>query len=125
MRNPAQIAGGLVALALVQSLALTAPAHAGPALGLGISLTFGPNGATPGAGARLFWDDEDHKITGSLGLDYQFNGGGLRPNIGAAYLGEGFYLGGDVGYTLNSGQTNIGASGGWADTSDDSGTPDD
>ncbi|MEZ5686063.1 MAG: hypothetical protein R3D78_09275 [Paracoccaceae bacterium] len=103
-------------------LGLAAPAMADPALGVGFNFAFG--GGSPGGlgfGARLFSDDEEDEFAGSVGLDYMFGSGQVRPSVGVAYMGNNNYLGLDVGF--GGGGVNFGMGGGYANTKSPASSP--
>ena len=98
------------------TLVLAAPAFADPTVGFGLSLSFGGGGTDYGVGARIFSDDEEDEFVASVGVDYMFQSGRVRPTVGAAYLGDGSYLGFDLGFGLNGEGIDFGVSVGGADT---------
>lgn len=91
-------------------LALSAPVAAEPALGLGVTFTWGGAGSSTdtGIGLRLFSDNERSEFVGSLGVDYMIASRQVRPNLGVAYLASKSYVGMDVGFDLSSGGLNVG-----------------
>ena len=52
----------------------------------------------------------------SVGADYMFQSQRIRPTVGAAYLGDGSYLGFDLGFGLNGEGIDFGVGIGGADT---------
>lgn len=98
------------------ALVLAAPAFADPSVGFGLSLSFGGGGVEYGVGARVFSDDQEDEFVASVGADYMFQSQRIRPTIGAAYLGDGSYLGFDLGFGLNGEGIDFGVGIGGADT---------
>ena len=98
----------LVALPVL--LALGAPAAADPAVGLGVTFTWGGSASSgdTGVGLRLFSDNERGEFVGSLGVDYMISSKQVRPSLGIAYLASKSYVGMDVGYDFASGGVNVG-----------------
>jgi len=94
--------------AAVLSLGLAMPASADPALGLGISLSFGGGKSQTGVGLRLFSNDKRDTAVASVGLDYVFGTKQFRPTFGAAWLGDDIYIGADVGFGLGGGGMDFG-----------------
>lgn len=114
-----------IALVLAATLGLATPALADPAVGLGLSITFGGGRTETGIGLRVFSDDEKESAVGSIGLDYVFGSRRVRPTVGAAYLGTDVYLGADLGYNFATGRLDPGLSIGGTGTADADETPDD
>lgn len=83
--------------------------------GVGLSYVFGQGFAV---GVKAFSDDEADEVAGGVGIDYVFANNALRPNIGIAYLGDGYYGDGTLGYNLGSGHFDLGVGGGWSDADD-------
>lgn len=102
----------------VLCLMTAVPASADPAVGIGLSLVFGQGQMETGVGLRVFSTDEEDSAAATVGLDYLFGSGAFRPTIGAAYLGSGTYVGLDLGFSLNGGGINYGASGGFVNTTE-------
>lgn len=98
------------------ALGLASPVQADPAVGLGLSFTFGTGGVNTGVGIRVFSDDREDRVVGAIGLDYQFATGTFRGTIGPAYLGRDHYIGLDLGFGLNGGGIDFGIGLGGADT---------
>jgi len=96
----------LAASAVALSLAL--PVVADPAVGFGLSLTFGGGKVDAGVGVRLFSNDEEDSFAATLGLDYMLKSRSLRPTVGAAYLMDNRYIGLDMGLDLNSRELDLG-----------------
>lgn len=107
----------LTSVAFAALLPTTAMAE--PTIGLGITFKFGQDGADPGVALRVFSDDRQDRIAGSLGLDYLFRSGKFRPTLGGAYLGTNTFIGLDFGLGggFGSGGLNYGLSGGYVGTS--------
>ncbi|MFC3615609.1 hypothetical protein ACFORG_17770 [Lutimaribacter marinistellae] len=102
-------------LAAGLALATASPVAADPTFGVGLTFVFG-DGNGPGLTVKVFSDDEEDSVVASLGIDYLFQANRWRPNIGVAYLGEGWYIGPDLGLVLGDDQASVGISAGWADT---------
>jgi hypothetical protein len=104
--------------ALPVVLALGSPVAADPAVGLGVTFTWGGSGSTgdTGIGLRLFSDDERSEFVGSVGLDYMIKSRQVRPSVGIAYLASKSYVGMDVGFDFASGGLNVGVGLGAANT---------
>lgn len=83
--------------------------------GVGLSYVFGQGFAV---GVKAFSDDEADEVAAGVGIDYVFANNALRPNIGIAYLGDGYYGDGTLGYNLGSGHFDLGVGGGWSDADD-------
>ncbi len=83
--------------ALAALLASAAPVLAGPSFGLGLSFIFGGGVAV---GGRVFSTDKPQSGALSLGVDYNFRNGSIRPNIGAAYLDNDVYTDFSVGVDM-------------------------
>lgn len=101
--------------ALAVSL-FTLPAAADPAVGVGLSFTFGGTGVDTGIGIRVMSNDEADSFAATIGLDYMIGSQRFRPTVGAAYLGTNRYVGMDVGFDLQSGAVDFGASAGYVET---------
>lgn len=105
--------------ALVLGLAVTSvtPAAADPAVGLGLSFSFGGrSGVDTGIGLRVFSNDKQDQAAASVGLDYMFQSQRIRPSVGAAWLGTNTYVGLDLGYDFTSGGFDFGVGAGGVDT---------
>jgi hypothetical protein len=81
----------------VCSLALATPAAGDPMLGFGMSFTFGGGAPQTGVGVRVFPDVGPNSWVGTIGLDYMIESATIRPNIGAAYLGNNSFFGVSLG----------------------------
>ena len=88
----------LTTLAAVATTGLAAPAFSDPSIGFGLNFSFGGDGVVTNLGVRGFADNEEDKAAGSLGLDYVFGENRLWPTVGIAYLGNGNYIGLDLGF---------------------------
>ena len=85
-------------LPLCAALALAAgPSLADVSYGIGFSYVFG---GEYGVTAKVFSTDEPDEAAVSLGVDYMFGTGRVRPNIGAAYLDEDFWIDLNLGYNF-------------------------
>ncbi|MFN3721859.1 MAG: hypothetical protein ACK4VZ_02345 [Paracoccaceae bacterium] len=98
-------------------VALASPVAADPALGLGVTFTWG-GGSTgdTGIGLRVFSDDKRSEFVGSLGVDYMLKSQRIRPNVGIAYLARKSYVGMDIGFDFGSGGVDVGVGLGFANT---------
>lgn len=108
-----------LAASALAAAALSTSAWAGTAVGAGLSWTFGgPKPlAGPALGIKVFSTDKEKKGAGYVGVDYAFADGGLRPNVGVAYLGQNhIYVGADVGYSFVQQGLSFGAGAGYVDT---------
>ena len=100
---------GRPALPLVLACGLAAgPAIADPALGIGVSYTFGGGQSETGVGLRVFADDARDQATLTIGADYLIGSGTFRPTVGAAYVGTDLYIGIDAGAPLGRGGLDFG-----------------
>jgi hypothetical protein len=106
----------LLSITALFALGLAAPVQADPAVGLGLSFTFGTGGVNTGLGIRVFSDDREDRVVGAIGLDYQFATGTFRGTVGPAYLGRNSYIGLDLGFGLNGGGVDFGIGLGGAGT---------
>ena len=97
---------------------MAAPAVAEPVLGLGVTLWFGSGETQTGIGVRVFSDDQNESLVGSLGLDYILQSEALRPTLGIAYLQDDAYVGLDLGFDLSGGPIHYGAGLGVTKTAD-------
>jgi opacity protein-like surface antigen len=104
--------------ALPVLMLLSAPVAADPAIGLGVTFTWGGTGSQgdTGIGLRVFSDDEKGEFVGSLGVDYMISSQRIRPNVGVAYLASKSYVGMDVGFDFASGGIDVGVGLGAAST---------
>jgi hypothetical protein len=107
----------LAASAVVLTLAL--PVAADPAVGFGLSLSFGGGKVDAGVGVRLFSNDEEDSFAATLGLDYMLKSGSLQPTVGAAYVMDSCYIGLDLGLNLNSRELDFGVRLGGVKTEED------
>ncbi|NEX47013.1 hypothetical protein [Pseudotabrizicola algicola] len=103
--------------ALPLALALAAPVAADPAVGLGVTFTWGggQRGDT-GIGLRVFSNDERGKFAGAIGADYLLRSQRLRPNLGVAYLASKSYVGMDIGFGFGGEGVDVGVGLGLANT---------
>ena len=95
----------VLSAALAVTLAIPAPAMAGPSFGFGVSFVFGGGVAL---GARVFSTDKPKSGAVSLGIDYMLNSGSWRPNVGVAYLKEDYYVDFTLGVGALSGEIDYG-----------------
>ena len=108
------------AMVLAAALGLATPALAEPTLGGGISFSFGGGaGVNTGLGFRLFSDNNEDRLVGSVGMDYLLGNKGWRGTLGGAYLNRNSYVGLDLGIGLGGGGgggLDLGLGAGLADT---------
>ncbi|WP_321350407.1 hypothetical protein [Halopseudomonas oceani] len=108
--------GATALAATLSALPLTASAS-DVGFGVGISYIFGQG---PAVGIKAFSDDEADRAAAVLGLDYVFANGGLRPNVGVAYLGNDYYGDANVGYNFGNSRFDFGVGAGWSDADNQS-----
>lgn len=101
----------MLALTSACLAALASPGLADPAVGLGLSFSFGGGTSQTGIGLRVFSDDERDSFVASAGVDYIFGSNAMRGTVGGAWLGHNTYLGLDLGLNFGGGM-NYGISGG-------------
>lgn len=91
-----------------------------PAVGLGLTFKFGQNDIDPGVALRLFSDNRQNRLAGTVGLDFLFRSWTVRPTLGASYVGKDLFFGFDFGLGggFSSGGINTGFSGGYVNTLD-------
>lgn len=78
-------------------------------LGIGLTWVFGNDGNSGAAiGLKAFSSREEDKAAGSLGLDYHFATGALRPNIGIAWIGDDIFADANFGYNMAVGKIDFG-----------------
>ncbi|ADO42035.1 hypothetical protein [Ketogulonicigenium vulgare] len=100
----------LALIAAALATAVAAPASADPKLGLGLTLTFGPNQTlNTGASLRLFSDNEDDSVVGAVGVDYMFMTNSLRASVGPAYVKDDLFFDLNVGYDFGLQNVSFGA----------------
>lgn len=105
-----------LAILCAVSATLSAPAAADPAVGFGLTITFGTGQPEVGAGVRVFSNDEEDQFATSLGLDYLFSSQAFRGSLGGAYLMNNSYVGLDGGYNFTTGTFGVGIGGGVVNT---------
>ncbi|MFA8443910.1 hypothetical protein [Yoonia sp.] len=96
----------------------TAPLHAEPTIGFGLSISFGQEKVDPGFGVRLFSDDRKETTVGSVGLDYMLRSQTWRGTVGVAQLYEDAYMGLELGIGLSKGDFSFGGGVGLTETAD-------
>lgn len=102
---------------LVIGAALTTnPAVADVGYGGGLNYVFGQGLSI---GLRVFSDDEEDEVAGSMGIDYVLKGRSWRPVVGVVYLGDNHYGELNFGYNLSAKKFDVGIGAGYADTEDD------
>jgi hypothetical protein len=106
------------AAAFLAAIAAGNSVAADPTVGVGVSYVFGEGFA---AGVKVFSTDKKDEFAAYAGVDYVFNSRQFRPNLGAAYLFEDAFVGGDIGWNISENVANFAVSGGWADTKSDNG----
>ncbi|MCW1917958.1 hypothetical protein NX862_04265 [Rhodobacter sp. KR11] len=95
------------------------PAAADPVVGLGLTFWFGSGQTQTGVGLRVFSDDQNESVVGSVGVDYILQGGAIRPTLGIAYLQDNAYVGADLGFDMAGGPIQFGAGIGVTNTAED------
>lgn len=80
-------------------------AQADPSFGFGVSFIFGGDVAV---GVRVFSDDRAERGALALGLDYKLRAQSWRPNVGAAYLDEDWYVDLSLGYDFSAQSVDFG-----------------
>jgi len=103
---------GLIVATLM--LGLATPALAKPAIGLGVSFSFGGGAPDVGIGLRVLSNNRQNKTVGTVGIDYMMMSQSLRPTIGVAHVGKHNYVGADMGFDLNGGGVSFGLGAGGA-----------
>jgi hypothetical protein len=94
----------------------TAPLHAEPTIGFGLSISFDQEKVDQGFGVRLFSDDRKETTVGSIGLDYMLGSQSWRGTIGVAQLFEDAYMGLELGIGLSKGDFSFGGGIGLTET---------
>lgn len=98
----------LPTIPLVAALFAAFPAHADPSFGFGFTLVLGGDKPDVAIGAKLFSSDEPHSPALSVGIDYAFGSGRVRPNVGLAYLGDREYADINLGFDLRTRRSDLG-----------------
>lgn len=106
----------IAALVVGGSVFSANPVIADVGYGAGINYVFGKGLSV---GLRLFSDDEQDQVAGSVGVDYMLKGGSWRPVVGVVYLGDDNYGELNIGYNLKLKAFDIGVGVGYANTDDD------
>jgi hypothetical protein len=104
------------AAALSFPLFMSLPTHADPGIGIGFSYVFGEGASL---GLKVFSDDEEDKGAAEIGIDYVFPSQSWRPHVGAAYLGNDYYVDVNLGYSLGIEQWNVALGAGYTNTDED------
>lgn len=89
-----------------------------PTVGFGLTFKFGNEGADPGLALRLFSDNRQNRLAGTVGLDYLMRSRTFRPTVGTSFVGEDVFFGVDfgLGNGFSSGGINTGFSAGYVNT---------
>jgi hypothetical protein len=102
-------------------LGLGAPAAANPTVDFGLSFAFGDTAPQIGFGFPVYSDNRQDwlagiigigsmfGLAGTIGIDSMFGLQSLRPPFGAAYIARGGYVGFDMGFGINGGGIDFGA----------------
>ena len=106
-----------LATALAAAL-VTSMVHADTGVGAGLTYVFYEGVAV---GLKVFTDDKEDEVVGSVGLDYMVDSGAWRPNVGVGYLCDSIYGDLTAGYNLQSSSWNFGIGAGVADTKENRG----
>lgn len=93
---------GLLAAAVVAAGMTGGAAQADVGVGIAVSWVFGSvsGGSGPAIGFKVFSSRERDRAAGSVGLDYLFQSGALRPTIGLAYISNHVFADLNLGYNL-------------------------
>ena len=94
------------------------PATADPVVGLGLTFWFGSGQTQTGIGLRVFSDDQNESVVGSVGVDYILQNQAIVPTLGIAYRQDDAYVGLDLGFDLAGGPLRSGAGLGVTQTAD-------
>ncbi len=100
----------LVPLAALIVFSISAEAH-DVGWGVGVSYIFGEG---PAVGIKAFSDNQENRGVGALGVDYVFSSQSLRPNIGVAYQGDGYFGDVNIGYSFSAQKVDFGTGVGWS-----------
>ena len=92
------------------------PLQADPGVGIGFSYVFGEGAAI---GLKVFSDDEEDQGVAEIGIDYVFPSQAWRPHLGAAYLGDDYFVDVNLGYTLGLESWNVAMGAGYTNTDED------
>jgi hypothetical protein len=90
-------------------LGLGAPAAANPTVDFGLSFAFGDTAPQIGFGFPVYSDNRQDWLAGIIGIGSMFGLQSLRPPFGAAYIARGGYVGFDMGFGINGGGIDFGA----------------
>jgi hypothetical protein len=115
--------GRHVAPLLVGLCLCAGPALSDPAVGIGLTYSFGGGQSSTGIGLRVFADDDRDQATLTIGADYLIEARTFRPTIGAAYVGDDLYFGIDVGSRLGGGGLDFGVGVGLIDAASPAAAP--
>ena len=108
----------LLASLVAGALSAGVPAAADPVVGLGLTFWFGSGQTQTGIGLRVFSDDQNESVVGSVGVDYILQSQAIVPTLGIAYLQDDAYVGLDLGFDLAGGPLRYGAGLGVTQTAD-------
>jgi len=106
-----------IAMACCVPVFLAGPAVADPALGFGLSVSFGGGAVDTGLGLRVFSDNIPDSTVGAAGVDYMFNSQSWRGAPGVGYLGTDSYVTLDMGIGFADGAIDFGLGAGVMRTS--------
>lgn len=62
---------------------------------IALTWVFGKGAAV---GAKIFSNDSEGEVAATLGVDYLFNSGAWRPNVGAAYIDDDVFIDFSLGF---------------------------
>jgi hypothetical protein len=87
-----------------------------PAIGLGLSFSFGQGKVDTGIGIRVFSGNLRNKTVATVGIDYMLSSQRWRGTLGVARLGNKNYVGLDLGIGLRDGAFDFGVAAGALNT---------
>jgi len=110
-------ATAVFAFTAVSASAQEAPSSDGgdPTFSIALTWVFGKG---PAVGLKAFSTDREGDAALTLGIDYLFNSGAWRPNIGAAYIDDDAFL--DLSFGFGAQEFDFGVGIGPIDSSSDS-----
>ncbi|NWD73803.1 hypothetical protein HX890_06670 [Pseudomonas gingeri] len=104
----------LLFLATLMAFSMGAEAH-DVGFGIGVSYIFGEG---PAIGIKAFSDNQENRGVGAIGVDYVFSNQSIRPNIGVAYQGDGYFGDANIGYSFSEQKVDFGTGLGWSNADD-------